>query len=161
MSVREIREPTTPSHPREQGTETVATPAAGGRVKMVTLRAVLLAVLLMPLNAYWVVMMEVTRYSGHPTTISLFFNTIFILTVLIALNAGLKRFVPRFAFAPGELLTVYILLAISSAIAGHDMIEVLTPILSHVHYFQKPENAWATNIIPYVPTWLSVSDKQA
>jgi hypothetical protein len=128
---------------------------------MVTMRAVVLALLLMPLNAYWVVMMEVTRYSGHPTTISLFFNTIFILTCLIILNAGLKRVTPRFALAPGELLTVYILLTISSAIAGHDMIEVLTPILSHVHYFQKPENAWATNIIPYVPTWLSVSDKQA
>jgi hypothetical protein len=128
---------------------------------MVTLRAVLLALLLMPFNAYWIILMEVTRYSGHPTTISLFFNVVFLLVVLIALNALLRKVAPRLALTPGELLTVYILLGIASAITGHDMIEVLLPLLAHVHYFARPENNWATEIVPYVPKWLSVSDPQA
>ena len=58
---------------------------------MVTPRAVALALVLMPLNAYWVTKMEVVRYLGHPTTISLFFNVVFILTILIALNALVRR----------------------------------------------------------------------
>jgi hypothetical protein len=127
---------------------------------MVTLRAVVIALLLMPLNTYWVVLMEVTRYSGHPTTISLFFNVVFLLAVLIGLNGMVRRVWPRAALAPGELLTVYIMLALASAVAGHDMIEVLTPILSHVHQYAK-QNQWDTSFEKFVPSWLSVSDKQA
>ena len=131
------------------------------RPRMVTLRSVGIALVLMPLNAYWVVMMEVTRYRGHPTTISVFFNVVFLFSALIGLNSIVRRFIPRFALEAGELLTVYIMLALSTAIAGHDMIEVLTPILAHVHRFATPENGWLTEIVPYVPKWLSVSDKQA
>ena len=130
-------------------------------VRFVTWRAIALGLFIMPFNTYWVVMMEVTRYAGHPTTISLFFNVVFLLTVLIALNGVVRRFAPRHVLAPGELLTVYIMLALSSAIAGHDMIEVLTPILAHVRYFARPENAWASDIVPYVPKWLSVTDHAA
>src|SRR5579871_2073305 len=136
-------------------------PAPQARTRMVTARAVFTALLLMPFNTYWVVMMEVTRYAGHPTTISLFFNVIFLLAVLIGLNAIARRISPRLAMEPGELLTVYIMLALSSAVAGHDMIEVLTPILAHVHRYATPENAWASEILPYVPNWLTVSDKGA
>src|SRR5580704_316060 len=131
------------------------------RVRMVTVRAVAVALLLMPVNAYWVICMEAMRYSGHPTTISLFFNVVFILVVLIGLNALLRKVWPRVAFAPGALLTVYIMLALGSAIAGHDMIEVLTPILAHATYFARPENGWATDILPYLPKWLVVSDHKA
>src|SRR5579871_4135854 len=73
------------------------------RARMVTIRAVVVALLLMPLNAYWVISMEAMRYSGHPTTISLFFNVVFILVILIGLNALVRKVLPRAAFAPGEL----------------------------------------------------------
>jgi hypothetical protein len=138
---------------------TQITPQAQPR--MVTARAIVIAMLLMPLNAYWIISMEVVRYAGHPTTISLFFNVVFFLIVLMGLNGIVKRFAPRFALAPGELLTVYILLALSSALCGHDMIEVLTPMLAHAHYFARPENGWQTDIVPHLPVWLTVSDKQA
>jgi hypothetical protein len=128
---------------------------------MVTGRALAIALFLTPINAYWVISMEVVRYAGHPTTISLFFNVVFLLAVLIALNGVVRRFAPRAAIAPGELLTVYIMLALGSAIAGHDMIEVLTPMLSHAHYFARPENGWANDILPYLPRWLVVSDQRA
>jgi len=128
---------------------------------MVTFRAVVLALLLMPLNAYWIILMEVTRYSGHPTTISLFFNVVFLLAALIGLNGLLGKITPRLKLTPGELLTAYIMLALASAICGHDMIEVLMPILAHAHYYARPENAWNTEIVPYLKPWLTVSDRQA
>lgn len=136
-------------------------PVPQARTRMVTPRAVVVALLLMPLNAYWVILMEVTRYAGHPTTISLFFNVVFLLTLLIGLNGLVRRAWPRAALQPGELLTVYIMLALASAIAGHDMIEVLTPILAHARYFARPENGWLTDIVPHIPPWLSVTDKRA
>jgi hypothetical protein len=131
------------------------------RPRMVTVRAVLLALLLIPLNALWVVKMEVTRYAGHPTTISLFFNVVFLLAALLLANAAVRRLAPRAALAPGEMLTVYVMLALSSAVAGHDMIEVLTPILAHAAYFARPGNEWESKILPHLPPWLSVSDPRA
>jgi hypothetical protein len=128
---------------------------------MVTPRAILVSLILMPLNAFWVTRMEVFRYAGHPTTISLFFNVVFLLAALLAINSGVRRISRRLALTPPEMLTVYIMLALGSVIAGHDMIEVLTPILSHAHFYARPENGWQTDIIPYIPKWLSVSDPRA
>jgi hypothetical protein len=131
------------------------------RPRMVTLRAVLIALIIMPFNSLWQIMMEVIRYSGHPSTISLFFNVVFILTVLIILNTLVRSIRPKWALDPGELLTVYIMLGLATAMDGHDMIEVLTPILAHVRYFAKPDNGWLTDIVPFVPKWLSITDPRA
>src|SRR5579862_6656399 len=155
MNRRDVSKPA-PTAGSDQPGETQAP-----KTRMVTVRAVAVALLLMPVNAYWVICMEAMRYSGHPTTISLFFNVVFILVVLIGLNALVRKVRPQAAFAPGELLTVYIMLALGSAIAGHDMIEVLTPILAHATYFARPENGWATDILPFLPKWLVVSDHKA
>lgn len=131
------------------------------KAKMVTFRALATATLLIPLNAWWIIKMEVVRYSGHPTTISLFFNVVFLLAALLVVNFLIQRLRSKWAFTPQELITIYIMLALSSAICGHDMIEVLTPILTHVHHFARPENGWLTDIIPYLPSWLTVSDLEA
>jgi hypothetical protein len=49
-------------------------PAAGAGTETGRLRARfwLLAAVLVPINAYWIIVSEVVRYAGHPTTISLF-----------------------------------------------------------------------------------------
>ena len=67
------------------------TPAHG-----VTLKSILIAVILIPINCYWVIEMEVIRYSGHPVTISLFFNVIFSLFMVIGVNYVLRRFTPSY-----------------------------------------------------------------
>src|SRR5438876_410581 len=59
-----------------------------------SLRAALVAFALIPLNSLWIVHTEIVRYAGHPTTTSLFFNVVFSLTVLIAVNAILRRLRP-------------------------------------------------------------------
>src|SRR5882724_11246108 len=102
-------------------------PATAGR-KAVTLRSVLLCLVLLPINAYWVVQMEVVRYSAHPTTISLLFNTIFELLVLTVLNKGVQKIAPRWALQRGELLLIYTILCIGSCVAGHDMLQVFVPM---------------------------------
>ncbi len=121
----------------------IASTNDGRRPRMVTLRAVLLALFIMPFSSLWQVNMEVIRYSGHPSTISLFFNVVFIFAVLIGLNTLVRKVRPSWAFDPGELLTIYIMLGLSTAMDGHDMIEVLTPILTHVRYFATPREQMA------------------
>src|SRR5438105_5207607 len=111
---------TTITHPTEG-------PIPFARAKAVTWRSVLLCLLLLPINAYWVVQMEIVRYSAHPTTISLFFNIIFELLVLTLLNRLAQGFAPtrRLALNRAELMSVYSVLAAGSCLCGHDMFQFL------------------------------------
>jgi hypothetical protein len=127
----------------------------------VTWRALALAALVMPVNAYWLVQMEIVRYSAHPTTISLLFNVVFIVLVLHVVNLGLRRLWPRAALSQGELLVVYAMLAISSVIAGHDGIQVLAPSIAWPTQFSTPENRWERLFGHYLKPWLMVTDRQA
>src|SRR5207249_7739262 len=94
-------------------------PAKPGPARIFSLRAVLVAFALIPLNSLWIVHTEIVRYAGHPTTTSLFFNVVFSLTLLIALNAVVRRLRPAWAFSQAELLIVYTLLSLGSAMVGH------------------------------------------
>ena len=126
---------------------TAPQPAYG---KAVTFRSVLLALILLPINAYWVVQMEVVRYSAHPTTISLFFNTVFILLVLTVLNRGVKKIAPRAALERGELLLIFGVLSVGSCACGHDMLQVFVPMLSWSFKHADSSNNWANVINPYL-----------
>ena len=124
----------------------------------VTFRSVLLALILLPLNAYWVVQMEVVRYSAHPTTISLFFNAVFVLLVLTVLNIGVRRVAPKLALERGELLLIYSVLSIGSCACGHDMLQVFVPMLTWSFMHADGSNNWANVINPFLKKWLFVSD---
>ncbi|MDH7570113.1 MAG: hypothetical protein QHJ73_11070, partial [Armatimonadota bacterium] len=124
----------------------------------VTLRAVLIGLVLMPVNAYWVVQMERIRYSAHPTTISLFFNAVFTLVVLTLLNVAVGRRRPAWTLKQGELLVVYTMVALASALAGHDALQVLVPMISYPFQYATPANRWEELFFAYLPKWLTLSD---
>lgn len=119
------------------------------------------AALLIPINAFWIIQSEVMRYAGHPTTISLFYNTIFWLCLLLVLNGLLGRLSPKAVFSRLELLTLYGMLNICSALTGHDTIEVLLPILAYPLYRANTTNNWELDLIPRLPKHLVVTDKAA
>jgi len=121
----------------------------------------LIATVLIPINIYWNVQMELVRYSGLPTTISLFFNVVFNLLVLSLLNATVTRFLKKPLFRQEELLIIYTMLSIGSAIGGHSMMQILPPMLSHPFWFATSENDWKDLFWRYIPQWLSVDDKNA
>lgn len=127
--------------------------------KRISLRSIIIASILIPIVNYWLIEMEVIRYSAHPVTISLFFNVIFCILVLMLVNVFIKKILPKHSLSQGELLTIYIMLSIASGIAGHDMIEILAPMLGHAFWFATPENEWATLFHSYLPDWLTVSNK--
>ena len=120
----------------------------------------MVALLLIPANAYWVTKTEVVWSSVHATVLSLFFNVVFILFILIFLNLFLQRIAPRAAFSPGELLTIYTMLCIATSLCGHDMMQILVPLMSYGFWFATPENEWTELFWNYLPRWLVVDDKE-
>lgn len=148
-------------HPRPVSVN-VAEPREG-----ITPRALALAVALTPLNAYWVIQSEAIWYTGHPTTISLFSNVVFIVLLLALANLWLARRRPGSQLAPGELMTIYVFLSMTSIVAGHDLIQLLIPLTAHPAWFASPENRYnelffGTPEDPGpVPRWLVVQDREA
>jgi len=98
---------------------------------------------------------------GHPTRISLFFNVVFTLFVLVLLNFVLKRFLPKAALTQSELLVIYVMLCLASALTGTDMMQVLIPVMTYAFRFATPENEWAALFHRYIPKWLTIDDKKA
>ena len=123
-----------------------------------TWRAILIGLILIPINCYWIIQMEVVRYSGHPTTISLLFNAVFWLFVLCLLNPLLLKFSPHFVLTQAELLVIYVMLCLASTIAGHGFMQMLIPIIAHPFWFATPENEWKTLFWRYIPRWMGVDD---
>lgn len=57
-----------------------------------------------------------------------------------------------------ELVIVYLMLSIASGITGHDMLEILVPMLGHPFRFATPENEWQQLFVPFLPEWLTVNN---
>ncbi|HEY3331013.1 MAG TPA: DUF6785 family protein [Capsulimonadaceae bacterium] len=136
--------------------ETVSIQAHGIRA-----RAIVLGLLLLPVNALWVVNMEFTRYSAHPTTVSLFFNCVFALLVLIGINKLVKIAKPTWAFSQAELLLIYSMLCIGSCMAGHDFAQVLVPGLAYPYAQSTPQHDYEKLFWRFLPDWAMVTDKDA
>lgn len=131
-------------------------------------RAIILGGILVPLNILLLLYMEIGTKSvtGHgagpyPSTVSLFANTILFLVVLTVLNAAFARRHATLALERGELIVIYVMLTISTAIVSIDFLDVLLPMMTHPHRFATPENRWADIIMPHIPSWISVSDPEA
>ncbi|MCC7492185.1 MAG: hypothetical protein IT204_07575 [Fimbriimonadaceae bacterium] len=123
-------------------------------------RALLLGLLLTPANAWWVVHMERVRAGPYVTSISLFANAVFLLTLLSAGNRVVRRWRPAAALQPGELLLVYSMVCLASGVAGMDFMQVLVMILGHAKQFATPENGWESFFV-FLPRWLLVWDPEA
>ncbi|MDO8589177.1 MAG: hypothetical protein Q7T82_19295 [Armatimonadota bacterium] len=130
------------------------------KVRYVTPRAVILALLLAVLNDYWLVQLEVVRYS-FATYAAPFYNVVFTLFVLTCLNFLVRRILPRSALSGTELLTVYVMVSITSAVCSHHMLQILVSLMGFATWFQTPENQWKDLFLSHVPKWLTVSDTKS
>ena len=76
-----------------------------------------IGVVLIVANCYWIALGRATDQS-YTTNISLYFNVIFSLFLLVLANLGLREFRPRSAFRQGEILVIYVMLSIASSLSG-------------------------------------------
>jgi hypothetical protein len=118
-------------------------------------RALLIGLILIPLNSLWIGSGEAVS-----TTVSLFYNVIFILFVITILNVLLVKWLPKLALNHGELLIIYVMLSVASAICGLDMVRVLVSMLIDSHWLATPENEWGDIFWRYIPDWVTVADRK-
>jgi hypothetical protein len=124
---------------------------------------------LLPLNAFWLVRMEVAGMIGssggtagpYPTSFSLYANVVVWLLLLVGANRLLARRWRRAALSQPELLIVYVMLVVASSIHSLDLMDVLVPMLGHPTWFASPENGWQRTILPHIPPSWRVQDKEA
>ena len=126
--------------------------ATPSRPNHTTWRAIALGLLLAIPYGYF----SIQTYT--PTTLSLIYPAVLTLIILVALNLVLKRWIPRFTFSQGELLTIYTMLSLAVGIAGTDFVQILAPILGHAFWAATPENEWQSLFFQYLPRWLVVDD---
>lgn len=96
-----------------------------------------------------------------PATVSLFYNVVFSLLVVALLNLLVRRLWPKWAFSRGELTVLYVMMAIASAVSGHDMMKVLISIIAYPFWFATPENGWEDLFLGRLPRLLTVSDHRS
>ena len=123
----------------------------------VSYRSIWIGVILLIPNVYFLINNHV-YLSALPTTISLFYNAVICLFVLVLLNLILSRISARRALTRRELLTIYSMLAVGSAMSGHDMLQTVVPALTHGYWYATPENEWQSLFWRYLPRWLVVQD---
>ena len=90
--------------------------------------------------------------SATPAAFFLFF------LLLLSLHLFLGWLRRNWAFSRGELLTVFFLMMVASAIPTKGVAGLLLPMITGTYYYASPENDWAHAIHPYLPTWLLVDD---
>ena len=126
----------------------------------VTTRSVIVGLILIPFNSYWILYLSYVWDSNRPTSLALLFNVLFTLIVLIAINEVLDRFSPKLVLSQTELLTIYVMLCQASVFAGRDMIQVLIPLISNGFWYATNENEWKQLFHSHLPTWLVVDDQK-
>ena len=124
------------------------------RASGITFRALVIGLILIVVNAYWLtVTSELVAPLCLLTFVSLFFNAVFSLFVLVLCNQLLVKLTPERALSTQELLVVYIMVVMVSTIGGHTLMCLLVGTLAHPIHFATPENEWADMFWRYIPDW--------
>ena len=86
----------------------------------------------MPINAYWVTVVEVRWYSLDGSCLPLFITPIFILFCLALINLILHKVAPKSAFTQSEMLVIYIMIVIGETLCGHDFVQNLFGVVGQI-----------------------------
>ncbi len=87
----------------------------------------------------------------------------FIVLLFLAFPVNLVLRYTRLArpFTKGELVTIWCMLIASSGIPSSGLLRLLIPVPAGAHYYAETHPDWKTLVIPHIPDWLLVSDRDA
>ena len=89
-------------------------------------------------------------------------SAFFLLFLLVAIAQPLLGSVRRtWLFTRAELLLVTVMMMLATAIPSRGFTGVALPIIAAVHYYAGPENNWAEQLIPHIPSWMVPHDQEA
>jgi hypothetical protein len=135
---------------------------AGDHASGVTLRAILIGCGLAALIAigvpYGSMVIQGSRLGLSSATSAAFF-LLFVLLLTLHLCLGLLN--RAWAFGRGELLTIFAMMMVATAIPTRGVVGMLLPMVTGTFYYATPENQWADLIHPHLASWMVVSDQEA
>lgn len=125
-------------------------------------RVLLLGLILIPINVFWTLVIEVRWYTLDGTSLPLFITPIFFLFVLVLLNFAWRKFAPRTkALRQEELLLLYVMLVVSCTFCGHDTMQNMFGSITYAYWHASPENKYQTLFFRFLPNWLLITDHDA
>lgn len=125
-------------------------------------RSLLIGLLLIPLNVFWVTVIEIAWYGVDGTSLPLFITPIFILFMLVLVNLAWRKIAsPAKALRQEELLLIYIMLVASCTFCGQDTLQNLFGAIGHPYWFADPQNRWQALFFRFIPSYLVVTDHRA
>ena len=129
------------------------------RISGFTTRLLIISLVILPFNTYFLLQMELVRYT-FPTWIVPLSNVIFFLALVMASNLLIRKIAPSLALRHGELLVLYVILSITTTMSAGDILQAVLSVLGYAFWFATPENEFQELFIRYLPDWLTVSDEQ-
>jgi hypothetical protein len=129
-------------------------PARGFTVRALAIGAVL-SVFLNLACPYVVLVMQVAGLTSDYITA----GAMMLLFLLVAVvNPVLKLVLRRWALSSTELILIYIMMIVASAIPTWGLVTNLFHILTRPFYYATPENGWTEMILPHIPGWVAPRD---
>ncbi len=120
-------------------------------------KAIILGLLLVVINVYWVAIMSELWYSLF-TLVNPFSNAIFTIALLIVINLIFFKITKQRLLSDVEILAIYIMVTVATTISGATMMTSLMGTLAHPFWYASPENEWQQLFWKYIPSWFTVSN---
>jgi hypothetical protein len=123
-----------------------------------SLRAISLGAFLSMLHVLIIVALEEYWGPSQPSRMTLVSCMLFLFFWVVVANLWYRRRRPTAALTQGELLVIFSMISVGSTLAGSDVVPALVHIMVEGTHQANDVNKYATNILPYVPEWIRVSD---
>ena len=128
----------------------------------VTRKSIVITVILIPFNFYWIIAGEVGLVGYALNTFAVpFYNVVFTVFVLVLLSISLKKAFGVSILDNAELLTIYVLLSVACALPSITFMTLLVTSVGHAFWYATAENEWQQLFWRYLPDWLVVRDQSA
>jgi hypothetical protein len=143
--------PETPAELQQQRPSPGTQPALGRRSPASGLRpgAIFIGLLLIPFNVHW------AAREGVDVILSLMVPPVASLLLLCVLNFALRR--TRWSFSEAELVVIYGMLALATAIAS-EWVGNINPLISSYALFADRNRNFKTYLLPHIPDFLFLKD---
>ncbi|MHB1458312.1 MAG: DUF6785 family protein [Armatimonadota bacterium] len=118
-----------------------------------------LGIILTTLNVIWMAYMQMVWNQGYSTILSLLYNVVFTIVLLVMVNNIVWRIRQSAALTVGELLLIFVMTTVGSSIAMQA--EYMMSMLAFPYQFTNLDSRWTTTLLPHLPKMLTVSDPQS
>ena len=128
----------------------------------VTWKAVIITLVLIPFNFYWVIAGEVGLVGYALNTYAVpFYNVVFVVFAFTLITLVVRKITRVRLLTDAELLIIYILLSTACVFPSITLMTILVTTVGHAFWFATPENEWKQLFWDYLPRWLLVDDSKA